>query len=153
MYIEEKWKTIEGYSDYEVSNKGEVRSFKFGGIRYLKLNISGRGYLRVGLYNNGEVKNFNVHQLVMATFVESCPEGKECNHKNGIKTDNQPENLEWISGSENIIHAFQNGLRVPSCPNEKPVQQFTLDGIFIAEYKSQCEAARHTGIIQASISK
>ena len=142
-----EWKTIEGYSDYEISNKGEVRSFKFGKIRILKQSMSGYGYLKVMLCNNGEKKQLRVHQLVLETFIGPCPDGKECNHQNGIKSENQLSNLEWVTSSENIQHAVQTGLKF-----QKPVQQFTLDGQFIAEYKSQNEAFRQTGVHQGNIS-
>ena len=43
---------------------------------------------------------------MLEAFVGPCPEKHECNHKNGVKTDNRVENLEWVTKSANAIHRF-----------------------------------------------
>ena len=45
----------------------------------------------------------------MLTFIGTRPEGMVVNHKNGVKTDNRLENLEYITSRENTIHAFKMG--------------------------------------------
>ena len=144
------WKTIESYSDYQVSDTGKVRSFKQKGKRILKPCTNTRGYYYVDLSMNGAKENCRIHKLVAAAFMGICPEGKEVNHRNGTKTDNRLENLEYVTRSQNHFHAFQNGLMVPN--GEKKVQQFTTDGTPVAEYKSQMGAGRETGVNFRNIS-
>lgn len=105
----EKWRLIEGYEhQYEVSNMGNVRNHIRG--KNLSLVTHHTGYIKVVLYNNAKRKQFSVNVLVARAFI-SNPENKpESNHINGIKSDNRACNLEWVTKSENIKHAFKLGL-------------------------------------------
>jgi len=91
------------YTRYEVSNLGRVRNTHTDQV--LKQSKDGSGYLKVILYYQGQEKTCNVHTLVATAFVEGWREGLEVNHKNGVKTDNRAENLEWVTSSENHQHA------------------------------------------------
>lgn len=51
-----------------------------------------------------------VHKLVMAAFVGPVPSGHEVNHKDGIKSNNCLDNLEYLTPPENVQHAFRTGL-------------------------------------------
>lgn len=66
-------------------------------------------YYQAG-HNDGYQKGCNDTAKFLETFVEN-PENKETvNHKNCIKTDNKPSNLEWMTNTENMNHAFDNGI-------------------------------------------
>src|SRR5690554_8063587 len=95
----EIWKVIEDYPNYEVSNKGRVRSF---GKRILKAT-KGKYYCQVGLYKDKVQKKFTVHQLVAICFLNHKPDGysKVVNHINFNGYDNNVNNLEIISPREN----------------------------------------------------
>ena len=104
----EIFKDIEGYEGlYKVSNIGNIISnYK---IRLLCKREN--GYLQISLSKKGKVKNFLVHRLVAIAFCENNKNKKEVNHINGIKSDNKFENLEWVTSSENTIHAYKTGLQ------------------------------------------
>lgn len=110
----EAWKAIDnGY--YAVSNRGRVKRLKPGGGatvgRILRPGLNRRGYLQYRLTFDGRVKkSFLEHRLVAITFIGQCPQGLQINHRNGIKTDNRVENLEWVTPRENCLHAIKNGL-------------------------------------------
>lgn len=94
------WHEITEHPNYEINRMGEVRSKKTG--KLLKPYDDGTGYLRVKL--NGE--NCRLHILVAKQFVPN-PENKPIvNHKRGIKHDCRASQLEWVTQSENIKHAW-----------------------------------------------
>lgn len=102
----EIWKDIKGFENYyEVSSLGRVRRLYKQGYKYRK-PVSQHGYNHVTLSKNGTWSKFQIHRLVAELFI-SNPKNKPCvNHKNGIKTDNKVENLEWCTHSENEQHSF-----------------------------------------------
>lgn len=123
--MEEVWKPIKHYEGYyEVSNKGEVRtatrfvpnSGKHGmwyKSRTLKFNIDKDGYCTVALQKDRKVKRCKVHRLVLSTF-DNCDSELQVNHIDGNKFNNRLDNLEWVTCSQNIKHAFSIGLKTQS---------------------------------------
>ena len=110
----ERWLPVVGYEGiYDVSDCGQVRRMKAGPNTFIgKILIpqqSGKGYLRVILYKDGTGINFSCHRLVAAAFIGPCPEGKQINHSDCNKTNNTLINLEYVTGSENIRHAYKMG--------------------------------------------
>lgn len=121
----EVWKDIVGREGaYQVSNLGRVRSVFKGvprgagrrhGASLIKPRLSSHGYLQATLTGGAKLgyrrkKTVTIHIAVAEAFF-GRPAGKMVvNHKNGAKTDNRVENLEWISYSENLQHAVLNGL-------------------------------------------
>lgn len=111
--MEAEWRAIKGFPKYEVSNTGDVRSFvKFSSGKILRQSMRVNGYKFVGLITSkNNRKHLSVHRIVIENFKpEKISEGLQCNHINGVKTDNRIENLEWVTASENTRHAYRMGL-------------------------------------------
>lgn len=169
----EEWRPVVGYEGfYEISSLGNVRSVirkveqsqsRYTEQRFvirksiiLKLTLNPRGYMAVGLSKLGVQKTFMVHNLVARAFIKN-PEGKKIvNHINLDKRDNSICNLEWVTASENILHAFCSGAKpkIRGSKNHmfgrfnelnhysKGVIQYSLNGDIVREYPSAREAAR-----------
>jgi hypothetical protein len=112
----ETWKPVAGFEQlYEVSDIGRVRSLKRAtatgilGGKELSPEKTRNGYLRVRLSAFGGVARFSVHRLVLETFAGKAPEGSECRHFNGDRTDNRVSNLAWGSRSENAFDRVGHG--------------------------------------------
>lgn len=107
--MQEVWKPIKGFEGlYEVSNLGNVRNAN-GKLR--KPFLIHQGYLIIDLFRNYKRTHARVNRLVAEAFIPNPENKTEVNHKNGNKTDNRVENLEWTSKSENMIHAYKNRLQ------------------------------------------
>lgn len=118
----EIWKAIVGYEGfYEVSNLGTIRSV----TRYIpngRGSMSKRtckimcaykdnkGYLRVKLSTNNMGASLKVHRLVAEAFLPKPVPRIQVNHKDGVKTNNKINNLEWVTAFENMQHATKLGL-------------------------------------------
>lgn len=147
-----------GFEKYQVSNLGRVRSFIQGFCQTLKTRNNKDGYVYVILSGNCGRKTLKVHRLVANAFIPNVYGKREVNHKNGIKSDNSVENLEWVTKSENEIHAYKTGLKKTSekqkaaaamtskTVNSKKVVQYTMGMACLAEYPSASEASRQTKI-------
>lgn len=109
--LTEEWRPVEGYPGYEVSDLGRVRSWrsngKGGGFRAAPRVFSPskkrNGYLQVNLWRDGVRSTFTVHSLVAEAFIGPRPEGQECRHRDGDKSNNRKSNLLWGTPSENSM--------------------------------------------------
>jgi hypothetical protein len=95
----EIYKAIDGYSNYEVSNLGNVRNTNTG--RILKPQIHKNGYHQVNLSKKGKLKSKKVHKLVANAFLKKVDGKIYVDHINNDKRDNRSENLRFCSSSEN----------------------------------------------------
>lgn len=94
-------------TDYSVSTEGEVRKDT---TNYILSQSSQQDYKFVGLIINGKQKRMRVHRMVALTFIDNPDNKPYVNHINGNRSDNNVENLEWVTPSENTQHAVNTGL-------------------------------------------
>lgn len=104
---------------YSASDTGEIRRDKavrgnhnaFDG-RTMRQTTDRYGYPQTSICLSGKQSTVTVHRLVALAFLGDPHEDKpQVNHKNGIKSDNRPENLEWCSLGYNIRHSIETGLK------------------------------------------
>jgi hypothetical protein len=126
----ELWKDVVGFEGhYKVSNKGRIKSLKYGKETIRKLTKDSYGYLILVLTKNGERKHCKVHRLVAKAFLPNPKNLKTVNHKDFNKANNCVENLEWMTFVENIKHGVRNGkvTNGSDCHNAKLTENDVLD--------------------------
>lgn len=104
-----EYRIIEGYPDYAVGDDGSVWSKKRKHWTRMKPTINTAGYYVVTLGSRPR-KQYKVHRIVAASFIGSCPVGLVVNHIDGVKRNNCPSNLEYVTLGENNSHASRIGL-------------------------------------------
>lgn len=167
----ETWKDIPGYEgQYQASTEGRIRSTP-GRVTYTKYhgerhwtstiispkacsNYNLCGY-RVTLWKNGKPKDLLVARLVCTTFHENLIDTKlTVNHINGNRLDNRPENLEWLTLSENIKEGFKTGL-YKSIQKKQRIKRVTDGKIFEFDSRSECsrKLGRNVGYMTTAITR
>ena len=137
---DEQWKEWPRDPRIKVSNKGNVVSYKRGAPYPLKVGYTDNGYQTVGAVHGSRQY---VHKMVAETWIDNPNRYKEVNHINGDKNDNRVENLEWVTHSQNIRHAYRTGLNKQVTPVRIPETGEV--------FESQSECARRLGVSQAAI--
>lgn len=122
-----KWKKYDYL--YSVSDTGKIRNDKSSHI--IKQYKGKDGYVRTQLHR----KTRTVHRIIAETFIPKV-EGKDfINHKDGDKTHNSVDNLEWCTRSENLLHAYRNGLKSAPIRTKNPRCKLSENDIlFIKEH-------------------
>lgn len=148
----------------QFSNLGRVKSFirnhKTGQILNNKV-VNSAGYLRVSILG----RKYFIHRVIAELFVPNPDNKPEVNHKDGNKTNNKADNLEWVTRSENMKRAYKLGLQKSSEKQKqavskwnkehriKKVYQYDTKGNLLNIFKSQQEAAKILNLSEASISR
>lgn len=137
----EIWKEInienEDTSGYYVSSLGRFKNKKGVIMKDYKPHHGGYIYLRVN------IKKYALHRLIALTFIEN-PENKPIvNHIDGNKLNNQLDNLNWVTCSENNIHAHKIGLNKG---NKREIIQYDLEMNQIQKFDTIKEASKKLSI-------
>jgi len=115
------WKPIKGYeNEYLISDEGEIKGMERfvkhrSGVKMIKEHILAKrmdrsGYWTVRLSKDGKDSTFLVHRLLAGAFLSNLFNYPQVNHRNGMKSDNRLDNLEWVTASQNTLHAYQHDL-------------------------------------------
>lgn len=85
------------YGKTKVKTEGKVK----------RCHIGSKGYYLVSLTKDKKQKTYSVHRLIAETLIPNPEKKPFVNHKNGNRTDNRVENLEWVTSSENVLHSYR----------------------------------------------
>lgn len=143
----EKYIIINNFENYAISNYGNIKNIKKN--RILKPVKNKHGYLEYTFCQNGTKKTFRIHRLVALYFIPNIYNKPYINHKNGIKTDNNVDNLEWCTAKENDTHARITGLK----EQNKPIIAEEIATGNTLVFNSVGEAGALLGINKGTISK
>lgn len=136
----ESWRAIPGLEgEYEASGLGLVRSLdrviQRGGrlVQWKGRLLCPAKYCYGYLITNIRGRVRFIHQLIALAWVGPRPDSAVVNHKNGIKTDNRPENLEWVTQRDNMLHAYSTGLKLSTGENNGNCKLTDADVVSILE--------------------
>ena len=151
----EEWKVIKDFPRYMISSYGRVFSTKRNKI--LK-PYNSHGYCVVDLGERRDNRRASyVHRLVADAFISNPDNKEEVNHINSVRHDNRVENLEWVTPSENVKHAWKYGnARVTEKMGKTTKELYSKPVICVESktlYDSLSQASKETGLYKASISR
>jgi hypothetical protein len=159
---EEKWSEIEEVDKrYSVSSYGRFINNRTG--KFCKSVLDQKGYLRIRLYyNKSEARTFKAHRLVAKYYVANPFNKPEVNHDDGNKQNNYYKNLKWSTGSENVKHAFDTGLKVNTVKQRQCAAKLLTGNSYSAkrivdivsgiEFSTVKEAAKSIGYSSSGLS-
>lgn len=128
-------KHIKDFDRYLIDTNGNIYDTKYNNRKICQW-IDNTGYCQCNLYKNKKRYFKRVHKLVAETFIENPENLPQVNHKDGDKTNNKIDNLEWITNSENTQHGYDNNLYYFGTSKSYPVKVTTKDGRFVGVYPS-----------------
>ena len=141
MFSKEVWKELDNIIGYEISSNGKIRNKN---KKELKTFFDKDGYVCIKIHD----RHYKLHRLVAKAFLNDYSEKLEVNHINGIKSDNNINNIEMCSHKQNINHSYyvlNNKI--------KKIKQYDLQGNFIREWKNSKEIYDTYGYKRYNISR
>ena len=143
--MEEIWKRIEEFPDYEISNFGNVISSKGRSRRAIKSFSNPEGYKFVYLYKDNKKHPIQVHRLVASYFVDNPNNLEYVNHIDESKSNNICSNLEWCSSSYNRQYGSTETRRIKTLSSKYSIGQYSTNGELVQVYNNAREAAKALG--------
>ena len=134
-------KLIDGYTDYTITDEGQVISYKYHIPRVMKTWQQKSGYENIKLCKDNVTKHHLIHRLVAEAFIPNPNYLPEVNHKNKIRNDNRVENLEWCSRKENLEDSYETMSPVRNHCNCKLINMSTNK--IVSEFESINQAAQY----------
>jgi hypothetical protein len=123
----EIWKTVEGLDEYQISNLGNVKSFRLNKSGKAMIARKSQRYLMVKMRG----KDKKIHRLVAETFIPNPDNKPQINHIDGNRHNNHCSNLEWVDTSENYWHAMNLGLIPRKFGEANPAAKLTATDVMI----------------------
>lgn len=156
------WKDIPGWDGYQVSNYGEVRSWRGrgkSGTRTVPILLSGGvnryGYREYKLSRRGLKTHFTGGQLVLMGFVGPRPDNLVACHNNGDPHDNRVENVRWDTQASNMADKLTHGTM--PCGERHPNSKLTdAEASVVKRLKGHvpvASVARALGLAPAQITR
>ncbi len=149
------WKEIPGILGFAASTDGRVMNVDTNKV--LVPRSDHNGYDRVNIWHNGKHTTFHVHRLVAMAHIDN-PETKPfINHIDGVKKNNNVDNLEWVTPKENAQHAAKLGLlnysgRFKAAEAAKKAIILIANGVY-RRFASIKEAAEYIGVAACTLSR
>jgi NUMOD4 motif len=153
--MKEIWKDIDDYRNiYQVSNLGRIKSLartwisgkgviKSSKDRILVTAPDSNGYYIVNLHKYGIRTCFKLHRLVAKYFIPNPENKPEVNHKRGNKSHNKASQLEWVTKSENELHAWKTKLKIHSKGEKHHMTSLTKKEVFMIRYLRNKNNSKH----------
>ena len=111
--------------------------------RRLKSSVNANGYHVVRVkHKSGSFRTVSVHRLIALAFIRNDEGKKQVNHIDGNKKNNSVDNLEWVTASENMKHAFRRGLVTVSHDTPKNAKKVILVDCLTNEEKTFSSRAK-----------
>jgi len=102
------WAIIDGFPNYKISTDSEVVFIPKN--RPVSISVHKHGHRVVRLWNNNKTKLCKIYRLKAIAFIPNPENKREVNHLDGDRMNEELSNLEWATPSENMKHAYNNGL-------------------------------------------
>lgn len=161
----EEWRTIKDYDNYEVSNKGRVRSkdriyidsmgrkrYKKGQLIKIEYQEGKYNYTQamVHIWQNQKEYRLLVHRLVAKAFIPNPHNYPQINHKDENPINNNVENLEWCTAKYNTAYNDLN--KRISKKRCKPVKVFDGEHKYIETIESGVSASKKYKVSRTMVS-
>lgn len=143
-----EYKPIPNFENYTISKSGEIRKVtgKYAPM-IMKPKLDKDGYYQIGLYKDGKKYYKSIHRLVAITYIENTCNFSDVNHKDGDRTNNNVENLEWCTQRYNTMHSYVCNNRKANITTNKKCELYK-NNEKLGEFNSIQDAVRYYSTLE-----